>query len=148
MIGMRTSKIMLPFGRNGHLHTSASFKTIFENISTNHENNVKIDYKVIDNQWKIIKKMMRKKIETYYPNYANISNSGSSFGRSCLNLSRSSAFFNDLFFGTSRRYPLGPIPASPGAPCSISSTFGKISGAKSSSQIERFQSNKWHQPHL
>ena len=38
MKGAKSSKIMFPFGRRVHLYKSASFKTIFEKISTNQKN--------------------------------------------------------------------------------------------------------------
>ena len=42
MQGAKTSKIMLPYGRRVYLQKSASFKTIFEKILPNHENDPKM----------------------------------------------------------------------------------------------------------
>ena len=42
------SKPMLPCWRRVHLHKSASFKTIFEQIPTNHKTDAKIDIKMVE----------------------------------------------------------------------------------------------------
>ena len=48
MQGAKTSQIMLPWRRRVHLHKSASFKTIFEQILKSHENDANNDPKMID----------------------------------------------------------------------------------------------------
>ena len=48
MQGATTSKTMFPCRRRAHSHKSASFKTIFEQISTNHKNDARFDPKNID----------------------------------------------------------------------------------------------------
>ena len=85
MRGARTSKIMLPFGRNGHLHTSASFKTIFENILTNHNNDIKIDPEMVEQTVKKpSNKWCDKNIAKHYPKYTKLSDFGSHFRAACL----------------------------------------------------------------
>ena len=57
-----TSKIMLPC----HLHTSASFKTIFDQITPKCKNDAKIDPKMSKQSTNItIQQMMRKNNEKY-----------------------------------------------------------------------------------
>ena len=48
MQGAKTSKAMFPCGRSEHLHKSTGFKTIFENILTNHKNDTKMDPKTVE----------------------------------------------------------------------------------------------------
>ena len=63
MQGAKVSKTMLPCWRRVHLHKSASFKTIFENIQANHTNDAKIDSRMIEQSiTKTIEKMMPKNI--------------------------------------------------------------------------------------
>ena len=49
MQGAETSKTMFPCWRRVHLHESASFKTIFERLQTNHKKYAKIDPKMTEN---------------------------------------------------------------------------------------------------
>ena len=48
MQGAETSKSMLPCGRRVHLHESAIFETIFEQIKKHHKNDIKVDRKNIE----------------------------------------------------------------------------------------------------
>ena len=61
MQAAKTSKFMLPCRRRVHLHTSASFKTIFEQIQTNHKNYIKFDPKMIEKSVKITSTKCYKK---------------------------------------------------------------------------------------
>ena len=63
-------KTMLPCLRRVHLHKSASFKTIFEPIQTNHKKDSKIDPKIIENQFWNHTKRVRKNIDEYWPQYS------------------------------------------------------------------------------
>ena len=57
-------------------------------------------------------------------------------------------FCCNLFFGTSGGYPLGPILASSAARLvGLSWPFGRFQELICS-EFQRFQGNKWHQPHL
>ena len=48
MQGAKTTQIMLSCERRVHLHNSASFKTIFEQIQTNLKTCAKVDSKMVD----------------------------------------------------------------------------------------------------
>ena len=45
MHGAKTSKVMFPCWRRVHLHKTASFKAIFEQVQKNHKNYAKNDPK-------------------------------------------------------------------------------------------------------
>ena len=48
MQGVKTAKFMFPCWRRVKLHKSAGFKTIFEQIQTNHKNDAENDPKMIE----------------------------------------------------------------------------------------------------
>ena len=51
--GDQTSKTIFPCTRSVHLQKSASFKTIFEQITINHTNDAKHDSKIIETNLKV-----------------------------------------------------------------------------------------------
>ena len=58
MQGVKTSKTMFPCKRRAHLHKSASFKTIFEQIrkKEKHKNDAKNDPQIIEKEFKMYPK--------------------------------------------------------------------------------------------
>ena len=146
MQGAITSKFMFPCGRRVHLHRSACYKTIFEQLQTNHNKYANIDPTIIETIKYHLKKCWTQR--KCYPTYAKCSDVGSHFGAICLPLSRCGRLFCDLFFGTSGRTSLGPIVASPAAPLVQFGLLFERLQEQTRSKIQRFQSNKWHHPPL
>ena len=103
---------------------------------------------MIENNIRNKKVMIRGSIEKYHPTYANLSDLGGPLGASSLQDSCGSAFFlRPVFQNLWGRGPHGSMLASPRAPLVRCSSLKK-NEKQTCSKIQRFQINKWHQPHL
>ena len=89
---------MLPCRRRVHVHKSASFKTIFEQILNIYENDAKTNPRMIETSiWK----------SCFYQKYAKLSDVGSRFKPFAWLFPAVARLFRDLF--SESLGPLGPI---------------------------------------